>query len=702
MWIATKTKGISKLYDTYQRFSIIRQIPGSLKGLNSNNVYAIQSDSNNILWVGTSEGGLNKIDMKSRESVFYMYDPNNENSITSNNIYDIFTKPETDDLWIATVGGGLVKFNKITEEIKSYKHDSTDPTTISSNYLTAITPDRNGNLWIGTLGLGLDHLNIKTGQITKYKSEQGNDNSLSDNTIFTLETDKDWGLWIGTNRAGLSYLNPETGNFTQFIHNPNDSNSIIDNSVNALFYDKKGFIWVGTSNGLSKLEISTGEFTNYDLSDQIPNNTIYGVLMDDKGIVWLSTGNGIAKMDPEIGGIVHFTKNDGLQGNQFNLFASHKGLNGELYFGGPNGLNIVHPEEIVIDDSEINATLVDFKLFNNNVPIGSDLLPFSINETENIVLNYDQNVITIKFSGLNYKITSKHLFQTRLVGFTNNWSTASHDTSATYTNLDPGDYIFQVRAANHDGVWNKEITQLYIKILAPWWETTWFRITLITILINAIILVIVFRERNIRNQNKILENKVKERTREYQVANNNLTTTLIEVNLLKDKMQRLAIRDSLTNLYNRRFLIEHMEKELSKAKRNGQKVGILMLDIDDFKIINDTYGHDCGDYSLVELAKLLNKCTRDEDYIFRFGGEEFVIVISNINSTDLELLCTKIVNLVAKMQLKYQGKLFSMTISLGGAVYPEHGTDQDNLLRHADSSLYKVKESGKNNYIIKT
>ena len=180
---------------------------------------------------------------------------------------------------------------------------------------------------------------------------------------------------------------------------------------------------------------------------------------------------------------------------------------------------------------------------------------------------------------------------------------------------------------------------------------------------------------------------------------------MLEVRLLHKEslnhgkaLEALALHDSLTGLANRRLLAEKATLVIAHARRNKIGMALMYLDLDGFKQINDTWGHDAGDMLLKMAAERLVDTVRQEDTVARLGGDEFVIVLWQVcNAGDAARVASK---LMAAMSQPYdiQGRMVSMTISAGVAIYPAHGEDVDTLMKSADLALYDAKRAGKNTY----
>ena len=335
-------------------------------------------------------------------------------------------------------------------------------------------------------------------------------NSLTEDTVYDLAVDKKGNVWIATARGGLELLDPATGTFTHHRNDPANPNTILDDAVFALYLDEdSGVIWAGTSNGLSGLNLSTGIWQNYTMKDGLPADTVVGIQPGSGKDLWVSTGKGISHFDIASARFENYSVRDGLQGDLFEIASSHRGPDGEIFFGGSNGVTFFHPDQITRNSYKPPVALTDFQLFNQSVPAGSELLPRTIEKTDEITLRYDQSVFTIKFAALSYQLPAKNVYSYKLDGFDKVWSPAKNKNEATYTNLPPGNYIFRVRAANNDGVWNDSSDRtLQIKILAPWWQTGWF----ITLSVLGFICLIYFgihlRTRAVNARNVELEKRV--------------------------------------------------------------------------------------------------------------------------------------------------------------------------------------------------
>ncbi len=179
-------------------------------------------------------------------------------------------------------------------------------------------------------------------------------------------------------------------------------------------------------------------------------------------------------------------------------------------------------------------------------------------------------------------------------------------------------------------------------------------------------------------------------------ANETLTRQLEEINKLREKLQEQAIRDPLTNVYNRRYMTEFLSLEVARAERDGTPLSVVIMDVDNFKKFNDTYGHKCGDMVLQRIAEFLNQHTRKGDVVCRFGGEEFVILMPGATLETAYERAEMWRQDFAETAIEYEGIELFATFSAGAASYPEHGSTDEAILQAADRALYRSKDAGKN------
>lgn len=318
--------------------------------------------------------------------------------------------------------------------------------------------------------------------------------------IESMYDDTDGILWIGTTR-GLFRFNPINNSWKQFKNIPNDSTSLSVNTIFSLCPDPlhpDEYLWVGTNGGgLNRFDYKTEKFKRYIEKDGLPSNVVYGIVSDENRSLWLSTNKGLAEFDREKKFIRKFEQSDGLQGNEFNRYSYCKLKTGLICFGGVNGFNYFYPEGISYNHIIPQIQITDIKISNQSVPLKSEggRLEKPSYMTKEIVLDYRDNMISFEFAAMDFSAPSKNLYQYKLDGFDKKWIQAGTDYSATYTNLDPGRYLFKVQGSNNDEIWNDHGAFINIVILPPWYMTIWFRIGAILFFSAAIYLFYRYRVR---------------------------------------------------------------------------------------------------------------------------------------------------------------------------------------------------------------
>ncbi|MBN2007764.1 response regulator [candidate division KSB1 bacterium] len=476
VWVGTYGDGVNYYNKLLSKFSHYYHIPNDPNSLIDNTVNTIFEDDE-YLWIGT-EGGLNILNKKTGIYEHYLYDPQDPHSIGSNSVLAI-CRDSTGTMWIGTWAGGLNVFDKQTKSFIRYYHDEKDDRSLGSNNIFSLLCDSNGNLWIATMGGGLNLFNRQTHSFKRFTTDFRTPNTISDNWVRSLLQAEDGNLWISTTTAVDRY-NIQRNEFTTFKHDKTNATSISYNGAITLFKDSKHNIWFGTESGLNVYHPDEDYFSCYLEDDGLPNNTILAICEDNHENLWISTNNGISKFvngvnEPEIQVFVNYTEDDGLQGNEFCRRSVFKASDGRIYFGGNNGFNVFHPDSIKENTLIPNVIITNFLIFNKPVEIGApgSPLPKHISLLDEVTLKHTQSVFSIEYAILNYLAPNKNQYAFILEGFEKEWNFVGNQRLATYTNLDPGKYIFRVKGANNDGIWSEKGTSLSIIIVAPWWKTMW-------------------------------------------------------------------------------------------------------------------------------------------------------------------------------------------------------------------------------------
>lgn len=483
IWVGTFKKGINYYREHAAGFPLYTHQPADPRSLPYNDVNKFVEDAAGNLWIGTNGGGLLYYDRARKTFRQFLHNPRDPNSI-SNNVIVSLCIDHAQRLWIGSYFGGLDCYDG--KKFTHYRHTS-DPNSLSDNRVWEIFEDSKKELWIGTLSGGLDRFDRQQNIFHHYPPTGST--SVSSGYIAALLEDRKGQLWIGT-ANGVDVLLRQPNRPDSFVHYyniPGNATSLSTNNVITILEDKRGQIWIGTRDGLNLWDSHTNGFQVFRREDGLPDNTVQTLLEDDEGGLWVGTPNGIAHCRPlydeqkkqYLLQCHNYNELDGLQGTAVNENAAYKTRRGELIFGGANGFNLFHPAGLVPDKQSFPLAFTDLRIFNKSIGIGEKIngriiLPKSIAHTDNFTLRYNENVLSVEFAGLNFSNADKNKYAYKLEGFNNDWITTDGKMRvATYTNLDPGDYIFRVKAAASNDVWSREELALHIKVLPPFWKTPW-------------------------------------------------------------------------------------------------------------------------------------------------------------------------------------------------------------------------------------
>ncbi len=480
VWIASLLGGVNKLDYRKNKFTHLQHNPADTNSLSANHIWSIIEDHQCKVWIGTWGGGVNVYDPETGQFIHYKNDPRNPESLSSDWVY-VVLEDHHQSIWIGTVNG-LNKFNRATDNFEIYKRSERSNGLISSRILS-LYEDRKGNLWIGTMN-GMNKWNHDTKTFIQYFNQ---DEETGSNTIFHIIEDISGTFWICTT-GGLYTFYPATGEFLRFRLLQDKSGNRISNYVSFVHEDKNGNLWMATPEGLKKYERTGDKIIQFITSDGLPSKTINGILEDDQGFLWFSTGGGLSRFDPRTRIFRNFTNNDGIQSREFNDRAFHKGKSGNFFFGGINGFNMFRPED-VHDNPYIPPVILTSLQF----PDAPNLQISLFDTSKSMRLSYEKNDFSIGFVALNFTNSEDNQYAYKLEGYQDQWINCGTQRRATFTNIDPGMYLFRVKASNNDGVWNDQGAALHIFIAPPYWQTLWFRALGILLLTGLIYLLYRYR-----------------------------------------------------------------------------------------------------------------------------------------------------------------------------------------------------------------
>ena len=585
LWVGTQA-GISRFYQPDNNFYYFQEIPNHPdKGLISSSVMTAFVDKKNNIWVGTL-GGLDEIknSVYGRKIIHFTHDPQNVNSLCDNFIRSVFVD-NAGMVWIGTNNDGLNSYDPKTGKFKLYTYQINDTASISNKGITSICQDNYGSLWFGTWW-GLNKFNKKTMKFTRYLYNPSNPHDLRNNLIWDIYADTKGMLWIGTDGGGVSELNPLTNKFTNFSSDPGNKNYISNNRVFTIFESHDGIMWFGTIDGLNSYNRKTGKTIVYGKKDGLPDNLINGIQEDDKGYLWIATGNGLSKLNRKTGKFINFNRRNGIENLEFIQNIAEKSGNGTLYFGS-NGLMYFNPDSIKDEYLTSPVVFTDLKIYNKSIPISENgILTSSIEGAKKINIPPGKDVLTLDFALLDFGDVKRNTFRYKLKGFDIGWNNVGTRNSATYTNLPPGEYTFEVKATNNNGVRNEKEASLKIVIIPAYYQAWWFKLIVGFVLLLFTLLIINGKTWKIKKHNKRLENMVNERTKDLDKIINEISQEVV-VRKKAEEKARASLKEKEILLSEKESLLSEKEillKEIHHRVKNNLQVISSLLYLNSKKI----------------------------------------------------------------------------------------------------------------------
>ena len=590
--------------------------------LPNHSVWSLFKDSQENIWIGTYHGGL--CFHSPYNNSFSHYSKSASNSSLSSNIVSSFVKsPNGESIIVGTEDGilnyfhpktGLVEYVPVTidgqkvESIKSlaidkqqtlwvgtYRNGVVYKEKLSTTFKRLENPNSTRaqifdllasekGLWISEYPLGVAYYDFESKTITNYRHNPLDINSISSNNVRKLIEDRNGNIWLATDR-GLNVLKKGSNVFDHYFFHKDKPSTISSDFIYTLHEDKEGYIWLGTNGqGLDKFDPNTGRAEQFTSNDGLAGNEIFSILKDKRENLWLATNNGLCVFDVETNKFQSFNSANGIQNNCFNPNACITGGHDELYFGGTNGFVQFSPNEITTNPIPPSTILTQFYINNKLIKPSDDeqILTDIISQTKRIKLNHLQNSFSFHFVANNYISPDKNRYKYRLKGFKNEWTEVDINR-AIFTNIPPGNYTFEVEAANNNGVWNEVPARTMIYIASPLWKTWYAKLCY---LILAIATLLYFRQQLINKhklQNEIEREKIKRDSEDqmHQMKMQFFTNISHEfrtpLTLINGPINRILKSDGDAKL---------TKKQLSIIKNNTDRLLRLVNQILDFRRIN--------------------------------------------------------------------------------------------------------------------
>lgn len=550
VWVGTDQAGIARITFSDERSNLAGESGAfkttymdSERGFSGDVVKSIYSDPMGNMWIGTDGGGLNLL----REGKFLTY--TSYEGLVDDFVFSIH-EDTSGDVWFSTQKG----VSRLSGgEISTY----TSQQGLAMDFVTSVDSWADSTVWLGTYGGGLNR--FKDGQFSVITDANG----LPDNGIFALFTDSKGVLWIGTGGGVATYKNGVDRTITEedglssdlitVITEANDGsmwvgtynaglnrvrgeeiipftekNGLSSNAILSLHMDENNIMWVGTyGGGLNRVE--DGVVTSYSTKDGLYNDNVVQIFEDQHGYLWMSCNKGLFKVSKEelnafaAGEIsrissISYGRADGLKSPEFNGGIQPAGWvdgEGRFWFPSSKGVAVVDPDQIPIDKNPPSVRIESLILDRDEVAL-----------EENLNLDPGDHDIEFHYFALSFVAPEKTTYRYKLVGADEEWVEAGDRRTAYYTNLDPGWYTFKVAAVNGDGVESAESAELSFYLKPYFYQTVWFYLIFVTVLIGLGYLIYKRRMAQIRENEKELERLVEDRTRVLEKRTADLLQTL--------------------------------------------------------------------------------------------------------------------------------------------------------------------------------
>jgi signal transduction histidine kinase/ligand-binding sensor domain-containing protein len=523
-WIASYGGGLIHYNPSTNKFTSTIKDESNTESISSNNVFTVYLDSEGLLWAGTDDNTISVFNTKAKKFHIVTSKSNIPYGISSGWVHDLFQENDS-ILWLGLNGNGLNRLNLNTGVAEKFMNNPKDAFSLGHNAVMAIDQDKQKRIWVGLAGGGLNRLDRNTNKFTRFES--GGKNSINNNAVSAMLVDKDNLIWVTTFRGGLSIYNIDQN---KFINLTDDSlkeklgisfaktNDIFELDGNIWFksneqlvvFDKvyNRFVKIAYTDGavsptttasflemqpysstemllFTRDEVKTIRYFNPDsvvqrlVQKRIKDDELFrSFVIDRQNQVWYNTTDRLVKWDLTSGDRRVYSKSDGIIASSLNSIFLDK--QGRIFLSTLNGFNWFFPDEIKDDTVSRKIVFTDFKIYNKSVPIqNSDsltsyTLPAHVSQTETIDLDYNHTFFSIEFTAMEFMAQDKIQYAYKLIGFDQDWIHVGNRNFASYTNLDPGQYTFQVKATNPDGYWGSQIKTLRITINPPFWQTSWF------------------------------------------------------------------------------------------------------------------------------------------------------------------------------------------------------------------------------------
>jgi signal transduction histidine kinase/ligand-binding sensor domain-containing protein/DNA-binding response OmpR family regulator len=588
LWISTFGGGANVLDINAKNFYSIQKDIKSNNTLSENHIRALIEEDGQKLWIATDTKGLDCYDFRTKLFQHYCTSTIGNTKLQSNNLRSL-VMDKTGNLWIGSVSG-IEILKKDRNSIEKLSFGNSGMSDLINYEISSLSVDRFNQVWVGSWNNGLSVIRNKGNssyQILHFEKMEKNNKGISSNRVTYVYADPLFPRVFVATDEGLDQLvlDPK-GNIIKYLHYKGtlSKNSFSSNYIWPIESQGENDIWVGTlGGGLNHLKLKRDGFEVNPINDNTGTlNDVESLLIDHNRNVWIG-GNGLYMYSTRSHTFLHYDVNDGLQGNSFKVGAACKGVNNRLYFGGTNGVNYFNPDSIKLNNILAHPIITDILINNQSMKVNetdeSNGIKKAVSYVDYINLNHLQNNFIIRFSATHYANPNKCKYRYMLIGFDKNWNYCDASIrSAAYSNLNYDNYKFKLEASNNDGIWNKNGTELTIKVTAPWWNTLLAKIiyALFVLLILVGVYYYISHWYKLKKKLELQQFKEEEKEKNHQMQLQFFTNISHEfrtpLTLIAGSLERLIKEDksSLANYYH-------------SVQKNVQRLMNLVNELMDFR-----------------------------------------------------------------------------------------------------------------------
>lgn len=700
------------LYQLHAPFSYRQQLT---KLLHAIDVRDVMPDQNDLIWLATRNRGVFTLSVK--QDKFKLLTDEHQTSHFEQGLYRIASQHyHRGVLWLGLEHQVLsFQFEQKQWQVHAFPEDS------KVSLVTGLTVDRNGETWAAT-NAGLFRLEGKKGFVKESRPfsalRSDVDISLmsishsSDGTLnlglwqqglirwqpqtpdqpgqqFDVAKHQSDGvqqsavapdgmIWLTSTSSGLYRFDPEDQSVRHFSTAPDSMPVLPSNNLPCVTIANNNEIWLCSDKGLLKLEPLSGNLTQWTTADGLPDQRIIAIDAQASDSLWLTTRRGMAQLQFQSQQIRSFVEQDGIPSLLLEPRALTADANGMFYLGTAKGVLHFSPKDLIVPAATAKLALSSMQLDQQKMwqVLSSEQQPLQIPAAH--------KMLTFTFSLLEFEHSEYHQYRYRLRGLSEEWRHQSHQNSASFSYLPPGQYVLEVEVVSASNP--PEPLRVYLQVNRHWWmyKLVWLLSGLSLLVLFALILRL--RVQRLERIAGKLNKLVSERTSELAQAN--------------QKLALQARTDFLTKLPNRLAFDEYYQVIQRQRSRNFEPLTLVMIDIDYFKKINDNYGHEAGDIVLATVAATLQQRLRQQDILARFGGEEFVLLLPDTSDTGAIMICEMLRLALQQQTIRYQQHDISVTATFGVVELDLQHNELRFWQNAADEALYYGKAHGRNQVVL--